>query len=489
MTIHAETATAQAAAERQPRSLWTLSWTELWERFSFYGIQVILAYYIYYTVAEGGLGMSEGEALAITGAYGGAVYLSQPLGAWIADRVVPARTMVAAGAAIVMTGHIVLALTTGLGGLLAGLGLITIGTGALFPNILAMMNYLYERGQSKLRDIGFSIYYTGILLGAFAGPMVTGWLQASYGFHVAFSAAAFGMLLALAGYFFGFRKLPEAATRIPNPLTQRAGVRAALLIGAAVLIVIALVFLGVITTSNLNNYVVGAALLVSIGYFIAMHRSPKVTPAERTQVARFVPYFITAVVAWTLILQLFTTFAIYADTRVDLVLGPISVPAAYISVFQVFTGIIAGPLLARAWHAWDAQRGGSPLSPEFKLTVGMILMALTYVVFAIFPMVFAGLVPLIAVILGMIMLGIGEVSFAPLFFSAAGEHAPKAFNAQMMALAGLSLSLGASLSGYIGQVYLVMNESAFFFMCAALAAACGALMYITKPASSRVTAA
>lgn len=482
MTEITTAASASPVRRRQPAGLWGLSWTELWERFSFYGIQVILAYYIYYSATEGGLGLSDLEALAITGAYGGAVYLSQPLGAWMADRVFSPRTMVAAGAVIIMCGHLTLAFTTGLGGLLAGLGLIVLGTGALFPSVLAMMNYLYEDpAYTHKRDVGFSLYYTGVLFGAFAGPMVTGWLQVAYGFHFGFAAAAFGMLLALIGYLIGFRALPPQAKRVTNPLTSRAAGRTALIIIVAIAIVVLLVLVGAITTSNMNNWIIGAAIIVSIAYFVVMHRSKKLAANERRNVISYIPFFVAAVVAWTLILQLFTTFAVYADTRVDLTMGSITIPAAYISVFQVITGIIVGPLIASMWQRREERNPDRALGSGKKLGIGMLIMTVTYVVFALLPAAFSGMIPLVAVIIGMILLGVSEVSFAPGFLSATGLYAPKAFNAQMMALGGLTLSLGASLSGYLGQLYVSMNETGFFFICAGLAIACALMMFFAKP--------
>ena len=237
----------------------------------------------------------------------------------------------------------------------------------------------------------------------------------------------------------------------------------------------------VITTSNMNNFVIGAAILVSIAYFIVMSRSKKVTSAERGNVLAFIPIFITAAIAWTLILQLFTTFAVYADTRVDLTLGALTIPAAYISTFQVVTGMIAGPIIASLWQKRDRRASARPMSAGKKLAVSMALMTVTYIVFALLPSVFAGFIPLVAVVIGMILLGISEVSFAPIFLSAAGEYAPKTFNAQMMALAGLTLSLGASLSGYLGQLYVSMNESGFFVLCAIIAALCGVMVFFAKP--------
>lgn len=464
----------------QPRGLWTISWTEMWERFSFYGLQVIVAYYIYYSATEGGLGLSELEALAITGAYGGGVYLSQPAGAWLADRVIPARTMVYAGGAIIMVGHIVLAVTPGLAGLFAGLGLIVVGTGALFPNILAMLNLLYE-GHSEKRDLGFTLYYSGILVGSLLGPLVTGFLQVAYGFHVGFAAAAVGMFAALLGLTLGLKTLPEEALIVPNPV-GKAGLLRTLGIGAAaVIVVILLVLLGVINTMNLNWFVIAASVAMSGLLFLVMHRSREINKQEQARIRAYVPLFITAAVFWTMILQLFTTFAIYADTRVDLTVGAVTIPAAYISTFEVVTGIIAGPVIAWAAQKQTA-RGGArqAMHSANKLGFSFLIMAATFVLFAIYAAVFSTYVPLIAVIVALILMGITEASYAPFFFSASGRFAPRIFNAQMMALASLTLAIGASLSGFMGQLYMSMNEMGYFLVMALLAVACAGLLFSSR---------
>ncbi|WP_420097799.1 peptide MFS transporter, partial [Brevibacterium sediminis] len=316
-TDSAEMSPTSRSERKQPIGLFTLSSIEMWERFSFYGLQVILAYYIYYTAGDGGLGLSEGEALAITGAYGGAVYLGQPIGAWFADRLVPARTMVMAGGIIIMTGHITLATVPGLAGLIIGLALITIGTGALTPNVYTMVGRLYKE-HSPRRDSGYAIFYTGILVGALVGPLATGFLQTELGVHYGFGAAAVGMLSGLTTYFLGRNTVPQEARVVPNPIASSGKWKAAG-VGISLLALIAvLVGTGVLTTGNLNNYVLATICIVSIMYFLVMLRSKKVTPEEHKRVKAFIPLFFTGTIFWTMILQLFTTFAVYADTRVTL---------------------------------------------------------------------------------------------------------------------------------------------------------------------------
>src|SRR5450755_4109685 len=152
----------------------------MWERFSFYGMQGILLIYLYYSVAEGGLGIDRVAATSIVGAYGGLVYLSTILGAWLADRLIgPERTLFYA-AVLVMAGHISLSALRGLLGVGVGLVLIAVGSGGVKVNATSMVGTLYSRDDIR-RDAGFSIYYLGINLGAFFGPILTGLVQSDLG--------------------------------------------------------------------------------------------------------------------------------------------------------------------------------------------------------------------------------------------------------------------------------------------------------------------
>ena len=155
---------------------------ELWERFSFYGMQGILLYYMYYSVTEGGLGIDVAVATSLVGAYGGGVYLSTILGAWLADRVLGSERVLFYSAAIVVLGHISLAVLPGAAGLAAGLILIALGSGGVKANATSLVGTLYSEKDER-RDAGFSLFYMGINLGALVGPLLTGLLQVRLGFH------------------------------------------------------------------------------------------------------------------------------------------------------------------------------------------------------------------------------------------------------------------------------------------------------------------
>jgi len=223
----------------QPRQLATLFSVEMWERFSFYGMQGILLIYLYYSITDGGLGLDRVASTSIVGAYGGLVYLSTILGAWLADRIIGAEKTLFYAAALVMCGHIALSLIPGITGVGVGLVLIAFGSGGVKANATSLVGTLYSADDPR-RDAGFSIYYFGINLGAFLGPLLTGLLQTNAGFHWGFGLAAVGMAIGLTIYAIGRKNLPESSHHIPNPLPAD---KRLLVIGAAVLgVVLSLVF-------------------------------------------------------------------------------------------------------------------------------------------------------------------------------------------------------------------------------------------------------
>ena len=172
-----------------PIGLTNLFGVELWERFSFYGMLTILGYYLYYSVTDGGLELPKSTATGIVGAYGGLVYLSTVLGGWIADRLLGMERTVFYGGVVVMLGHIALAILPGLTGVGVGLVLVALGSGALKANASSLLGTLYDKGDARA-DGGFTLFYLGINLGAFIGPLITGLLQTNLGFHYGFGAAA-----------------------------------------------------------------------------------------------------------------------------------------------------------------------------------------------------------------------------------------------------------------------------------------------------------
>ena len=185
-----------------PRGLSTLFFTEMWERFSYYGIRPLLVLFMSAALMEGGFGFDRDQASAIVGIYAGFVYLASLPGGWVADRLLGLRRAILWGGLLISLGHISIGLSA-FGGarvpFFLGLMLIVAGTGLLKPNISAIVGDLYPEGGAR-RDAGFSIFYMGINIGAFVGQLVTGFLGETVGWHWGFSAAGVGMLLGLLTY-------------------------------------------------------------------------------------------------------------------------------------------------------------------------------------------------------------------------------------------------------------------------------------------------
>jgi len=287
-----------------PMGLVNLFGVELWERFSFYGMLTILGYYLYYTATDGGLGLPQSTATGIVGAYGGLVYLSTVLGGWIADRVLGMERTVFYGGVVVMCGHIALAVLPGLAGVGIGLVLVALGSGALKANASSLLGTLYDKDDPRC-DGGFTLFYLGVNLGAFVGPLVTGILQTRIGFHYGFGAAAIGMALGLVQYVVYRRNLGTHGRIVPNPLPSSSFGKVAAFATALVIAAVALFVSGVVTLANLSQATTVVIALASVAYFAVFLTSSKVSTLERTRVRAFIPLFVANAVFWSLFQQIF----------------------------------------------------------------------------------------------------------------------------------------------------------------------------------------
>ena len=332
----------------QPWALAHLFGVEMWERFSFYGMQGILLIYLYYSVTDGGLGLDKAVAGGIVGAYGGSVYLSTILGAWVADRILGSERTLFYSAIVIMAGHIALALLPGAAGVAVGLILVAIGSGGLKANATSVVGTLYS-AEDPRRDAGFSLFYLGINLGGFFGPIVTGLLQSTLGFHVGFGIAAVGMAAGLVQYSFGRRALPAPARRVANPLPRNKYVTAVLLAIAAIVVLVVLVLTGVIRADNLATVVIIAATVAAIAYFAVILTSRRIDATERSRVWGFLPLFITSVAFWSLYQQQFTVLTVYSDARLNRDLFGFTMPVSWVqSINPIFIIVLSG-VFAAIW--------------------------------------------------------------------------------------------------------------------------------------------
>ncbi len=460
----------------QPRPLATLFGVEMWERFSFYGMQAILTIYLYFNVSQGGLGLPTASATSIVGAYGGLVYLSTIFGAWVADRIMGSERTLFYSAIMIMFGHGALALLPGIVGVGVGLFLVGVGSGGLKANATAIVGTLYAPGDER-RDAGFSLFYMGINIGALIGPLLTGLAQTDMGFHYGFGLAAIGMAAGLTQYAFGRRKLPDAAREVHNPLPA-SGYRAMVgaTVGLAVLVTVCVVT-GLLTAGNLATVVTVLAAIAAITYFVVILSSKKITAVERSRVQSFIPMFLASAGFWSLYQQQFTVVEIYADQRLNRNLFGWEMPIAWVqSINPIFIIVLAG-VFAAMWTKLGPRQPSTPL----KFALGTMSMGVAFLMFLPMANSGAGNAPLLGLIAILLMFTIAELLLSPVGLSLATKLAPETFSTQMVALYFLSVGLGTSAAGWLATYYSPTNEVPYFGVLGAAGLVLGAVVLVLTP--------
>ncbi|AZA11461.1 peptide MFS transporter [Corynebacterium gerontici] len=448
------------AKERQffghPWGLANLSGVEMWERFSFYGLQALLAYYLYYSVADGGLGMKESTALSIVGAYGGLVYLTSVAGAWVADRILSAERTLFYSAILVMCGHISLALLPGFTGVTIGLVCIAVGSGGLKTTSQVVLGQLYDREDPR-RDGGFSIYYMGVNIGALLGPIITNALWGWQGFHWGFGAAAVMMAIGLVQYILMRKQtIKDAGHEVANPLPKSKYLPVFLGVLVVVGVFVGLFVTGVLHVNQLSNITALVALGVAVFLWIDMYRSDKVTDDERSRLLGFIPMFLAAVAFWSLFQQQFTVLAVYSDQRLNrTVFGHELPPGVVQSINPLFIILFAG-VFASLW----TKLGKRQPTYGTKFALALAVIALTMLIFLPYAGGGANSTPFFVIFVIFFLFTMAELLLSPVGNSMATRLAPQAFPTRMFALWMMSVSLGTALSGSLAQLYDPTSASA-----------------------------
>jgi POT family proton-dependent oligopeptide transporter len=385
------------------------------------------------------------------------------------------------GGVVVMLGHIALAVLPGLTGVGVGLGLVALGSGALKANASSLLGTLYDKDDPR-SDGGFTLFYLGINLGAFVGPLITGLLQTSVGFHWGFGAAAVGMALGLAQYVVFRRNLGSHGRDVPNPLPRD---KIAVYVGAlvVVVVVVAAAFLtGLVELANLSQVTTGVIIAASVAYFAVMLRSPKVEAVERTRVRAFIPLFVANAVFWSLFQQIFTVLAVYSDERMNWSIFGWTAPSSWIGSIEPVWIILLSPVFAAMWTKLGNR---APTTPR-KFAYGVIGMGVAFLLFLPFAGTTGKAVPALLVAAVLAAFAVSELMLSPIGLSVTTKLAPQAFRAQMMALYFFSVGLGTSMSGVLAGYYDPAREFAYFGILGAVAIAVGLVVFAISGWISRL---
>ena len=457
-----ETARGSAAPTRtffgHPVGLSTLFFTEMWERFSYYGIRPLLVLFMTAALLDGGFGFDRETASAIVGIYAACVYLASLPGGWIADRWLGLRRAIWYGGVLIALGHLSIALSAvfAQGTFFLGLILIVAGTGLLKPNISAIVGDLYPEGGAR-RDAGFSIFYMGINIGALIAPLITGYLGERVGWHYGFGAAGVGMVLGLitfrlrAGSTLGDVGLAPSV----GPAEQ-AKVRNLTLIGVGVLGAVVLAAMTGLFTINapavaarMRDVMLGMALL----YFAYLFFLAGLTTDEKKRVAVIIVLFIFATIFWSAFEQAPTSLNLFAADFTDRNLFGWEVPVLWLQSINSFFVITFAPIFAWAWVSLG-RRGMNPSSPA-KFAFGLFCAGLGFLVMvSAANQVIAGggavKVSMMWLTVSYLLQTFGELALSPVGLSSMTKLAPRKFVGQMMGVWFMAAALGNLIAGIVG---------------------------------------
>ncbi|WP_348936480.1 peptide MFS transporter [Bacillus sp. BS1807G30] len=465
-----------------PKGLYTLFFTEFWERFSYYGMRALLIYYMYTEVTKGGLGFDQTTANSIMSVYGALVYMSGIIGGWLADRVFGSSNTVFYGGVFIMLGHVILALPSGATALFISMGLIIIGTGLLKPNVSNIVGDLYTKTDPR-RDSGFSIFYMGINMGGFIAPLIVGTLGQKVNFHLGFSLAAVGMLVGL--ITFVITKKPNlglAGTYVTNPLSaaERKNFK---IFGTLIVIVLAVfavigIQTGALTINLFTWFVSVLGVLIPIVYFIVMYFSKKTSAVEQSRVLAYIPLFLAAVMFWAIQEQGSNILATYADQRTNLNFLGMTLASSWFQSLNPIFIVLLSPVFAWLWVRLGKKQPSTPI----KFSLGLLFAGLSFIIMII-PAYMSGpntLVSPLWLVLSFFLVVIGELCLSPVGLSATTKLAPAAFSAQTMSLWFLSNAMAQAINAQVVKLFDKVPETVYFGIIGMLAIVlCGVMLLLT----------
>ncbi len=438
-----------------PPGLATLFFTEMWERFSYYGMRALLFLFMVASVEKGGLGLDDKTSGAIYGLYTMFVYLLALPGGWLADRYFGLRKSVFYGGCLIAAGHLSMAIPF-TETFFLGLLLIVIGTGLLKPNISSLVGTLYSPDDQARRDAGFSIFFMGINIGAMVSPIIVGYLGEKISWHVGFGSAGVGMLLGLVIFKLTESNLGDAGlapSGLSDPLAQmqrKRNITQGLWATAAILVLfIAMLFLRLIridpvAIATASSYVIGITVAV---YFVYVFLFEKLESAEKKKVLTLAIFFLASATFYSGFEQQGSSLNLFADRYADMVIAGYRIPTSWLQTFPPAAVVLFAPIFAWLWIRL-AKKNLNPSTPV-KLSLGLIFMGLGYTVMvAASTLVVAGQHPLPTwLIFTFVLQEFGEICLYPVGLSAVTKLAPGRLVGQMMGIWFMSLAFGNLIAG------------------------------------------
>jgi POT family proton-dependent oligopeptide transporter len=466
-----------------PRGLSTLFFTEMWERFSYYGMRALLILFMTAAPATGGLGFDTATAGAVYGLYTSMVYMVTLPGGWIADRLLGQRRAVLYGGITIAAGHFSMAfpsLTT----FYLGLVLIVLGTGLLKGNISVLVGQLYAEGDNR-RDAGFSIYYMGINTGAFLAPLVCGFLGQRVNWHLGFAAAGVGMVFGVIQYVLGGRHLGEAGLR-PAPVSspaaaallwRRTRVWSGVILFACIAFGLAIYAGGLPVTPTQIADAAGYLLLITtIVFFGWLFFGGDWTPVERKRLYVIGVFFLAAALFWSEFEQAGSTLNLFADRSTRTAILDWSFPSSWFQSFNALFIIMFAPVFAWLWVRLGSREPSSPV----KFAFGLIGVGAGFALLLPAAQAAEGgaLVSPLWLTATYLIHTFAELCLSPVGLSSMTKLAPARVAGLMMGVWFLGASVGNFIGGRLASFYEAWPLPNLFGVVAAFGIAFGVLLLI-----------
>ncbi|MFW6043482.1 MAG: peptide MFS transporter [Marinilabiliaceae bacterium] len=433
-------------AQQHPKGLYTLFFTEMWERFSYYGMRALLILYMTRQILYG-----DNQAYGIYAAYAALVYATPFLGGVIADQILGYRKSIIFGAVLMAIGHFLMAIESDVF-FFSALAFIIIGNGFFKPNISSMVGGLYEQGD-KRRDGGFTIFYMGINLGAFFSPLACGLLGELFGWHYGFGLAGIGMVAGLWVFLRGQRNISAENGAPPHPETLKkplfAGLSKETLVYIGTIVIIPLLAL-LIYNYHLMDYVLTPFVIVVFAGLLIMSFKFEKVERQRIWVILILAFF--SITFWALFEQAGSSITLFTENNVNRDILGLTIPTSVFQAVNPLFIIIFAPIFASLWLAL-ARRNKEP-NTTIKFSLGIIQLGIGFGIFVL-GAGFAGdsgLVPVIFLLFGYLLHTTGELCISPVGLSMVSRLAPARLVAMVMGAWFLSFAMAQHLGGSIAQL-------------------------------------
>ena len=477
-----------------PVGLYILFLTEMWERFSYYGMRAILVLYLVAEVGieNAGLGWSNEDALALYGWYTMFVYVASIPGGIIADKIIGQKKAVFVGGMLLVAGHSVLAIEA-MWAFYTGLTLIVMGVGMLKPNISTMVGGLYPKHEQDKRDMGFYIFYMGINLGAAVSALLVGYIGETIGWHYGFGLAGIGMAMGQLTYWYGQRYLTHVGNLVIDERDESEKMDGNLISSIfkssnSLIGFILTFFLGVYIwqfQGSLDYGLLVMGLAFAVGVAIVVYNDGDKIEKDRILVTYLA--FLIVIVFWGSFEQAGGLLNIYAKQKTDLLIGNFLVPASWFQSVNAIFILIFATIVGSFWVWWKNRKMES--SSLFKMAIGVIIMGWGFFFMSAASMQYEaeGLSSMHWLVLAYLFHTIGELCASPVALSFITKLAPDRWMAFMMGAYFAASGLGNKVAGLLGESATEMGEFAIFTGIAIFCTIFGLLVLLIMKPLKRLT--